>query len=520
MKRVLTLVAMATMVAVVSTFGLARPAPAAPAAAPRRGGELVVALSRDLRSTDPLTGGTIDAVDYNMAIAEVLVLYGTDGLQPWLIEDFKSDPDGTYTWKVRKGIKFTDGTPLNAEAVKASIEHLLEPKNEYPYRVYFIGKTQRIDVVDEYTLRVKNRTFDVEFMDRMPNVGIVSPTALRRGVDLRRTPVGTGPFKFVSYTPGERIVLERNDQYWRPNEPYLDRLVFRIIPDENVRLLELEAGSVHLAVDMGAADLRRATARGLKVQATAATGSMLVYFNLKRLTDVAVRRAASLAIDRDAIMRALYQQYGATASYNIPKAMAFYHDPSISGADYDLDRAKTVLDEAGWKVGADGIRANARGEKLVWTMPASSIASQIAGSQMIAGMLKRVGIQVNIGIMDFRTYESRAIGGDYDIVYYEWAGSSTDNPWHNTTVTYSKYAWKIPQINDPLLDRLHEQSLVTLDQRQRKQILKEYFTYVQRNYLYYTIGHKPYMFLSRPEVNGVQLGANRTLFNGTWLDRR
>lgn len=506
------------IVFVVVGMGIARPAPAGPAA-PRRGGELVVALSRDLRSTNPLVGGTIDAVDYNMAIAELPVLYGKDGLDPWLLEDYTAGTDGTYTWKVRRNIKFTDGTPLNAEAIKVSIEHLLEPRNEYPYRVYFLGKTQSIDVVDEYTLRIKNRTFDVEFMDRMPNVGVISPTALRRGVDFRRAPVGSGPFKLASYTPGERIVLERNDQYWRPNEPYLDRIVFRIIPDENVRLLELEAGGVHYAVDMGAADLRRATSRGLRVQQTAAAGSMLVYFNLRKITDTAVRRAVSHAIDRDAIVKALYQQYGSPAHYNIPKAMAFYHDESVPGTDYDLDRAKAILDEAGWKVGPDGIRANARGEKLNWTMPISSIASQIAGSQMIAGMLKRVGIQANIQIMDFRTYEARAINGDYDVVYWEWAGSSTDNPWHNTTVTYSKYAWKIPQINDPLLDRLHEQSLVTLDRAARKQILKQYFTHVQRNHFYYTIGHKPYMFLSRPEVQGVHLGGNRTLFNAAYLAR-
>jgi peptide/nickel transport system substrate-binding protein len=153
------------------------------------------------------------------------------------------------------------------------------------------------------------------------------------------------------------------------------------------------------------------------VVGTAAAGSMLVYFNLKKIIDPNVRHAASHAIDRESVVKALYQQYGEVAQYNIPKAMSFYYDPTMPGAGFDTERAKTILEEGGWKVGPDGIRANARGEKLTWTMPASSIASQIAGAQMIAGMLTRVGIQANIQIMDFRTYEARAIAGDYDVVY-------------------------------------------------------------------------------------------------------
>ncbi|MBM3450213.1 MAG: hypothetical protein FJX78_04410, partial [Armatimonadetes bacterium] len=459
------------------------------------------------------------AVNYNMSVAEVLNLYSKDGLDPWLLESWSATPQGVFTWKVRRGVKFSDGTPLTAEAVKNSIEFLRDPRNEYPYRSYFVGKTDGIDVVDESTLRVRNRTFDVEFMDRMPNVGILAPASLRPGVDLRRQAIGSGAYKLQTYTPGERIVMTRNDAYWRPNEPYLDRIVFRAIPDESVRLLELEAGTAHLAIDMGAADLRRAQQRGLRVYPQAPVGSMLFYFNLQKIRERAVREAVQYAIDREAIVKALYSTHGDSVSYNIPRAMKFFHDTSVPTYGFDPDRARRILEEAGYRAGGDGIRQNASGQRLVWEMPSSSIASTIAASQMIAGMLRRVGIQANIRIMDFRTYEANAINGNYDVAYYEWAGSSADNPWHNTLVTYSQYAWKIPQINDPVLDRLHIANLTTLDRDARKRVLREYFTNVQRNAYYVTIGHKPYVFVARPEVEGVGFYGNRLMFNGTWLNR-
>jgi peptide/nickel transport system substrate-binding protein len=248
-------------------------------------------------------------------------------------------------------------------------------------------------------------------------------------------------------------------------------------------------------------------------------GSMLLYFNLQKIREKSVREAVQYAIDREAVVKALYSTYGDSVSYNIPRAMTFFHDTAVPTYGFDPDRARRILDEAGYKPGGDGIRQNSAGQRLVWEMPSSSIASTIAASQMIAGMLRRVGIQANIRIMDFRSYEANAINGNYDVAYYEWAGSSADNPWHNTLVTYSQYAWKIPQINDPVLDRLHVANLTTLDKDTRKRVLREYVTHVQRNAYYVTLGHKPYVFVARPEVEGVGFFGNRLMFNGAWLNR-
>lgn len=508
----------AVVVGVLIVLALTPVTPAGPAS-PRRGGELVVALSRDLVSTDPLRAGNIDSNNYNHAIAEPLVLFGKQGLDPWVLESWKAEQDGTFTWNVRKGVKFTDGTPVNAEAVKISIDRTLDPRTESPQRAHFINRNSVITVVDEYTLKVKNRSYDTEFMDRMTSTGIVSAAAIRRGADFRREPVGSGAFKFVSYTPGERIVLERNGDYWRPGEPYVDRLVLRIIPEESVRLIELEAGSIHFAVDMAAADLRRARERGMQLVATQALGSMNLFFNLKRVTDSNVRRAVSHSIDRDAIIRALYPgDIAEVSQYYLPKAMGTWDDSRIPTHPYDPEAARRVLDEAGWKLGPDGVRANSKGEKLSWVMLAPTIPKWLAGAEMISGMLRRVGIQANISIADFRTFETACIKGEHDVCYYEWPGSSND-PWHNTTMTSSKYFWNMGQFNDPVLDRLHEANITTLDRARRKQVLFDYFTHVQKNTLYVTVGHKPYLYIARPEVRGVHVAFTRALYHGTWLNK-
>lgn len=504
--------------AVPTTAPAAKPAEAAkPAAPPRRGGELVVALTVDLFSTDPQMGGTISAVNYNMAIAEPLVIMGKEGLDPWLIESWDSKPDGTYTWRIRKGVNFSDGTPLNAEAVKFSADRIRDPKNEMRYRSYF-ANTERIRVVDEFTLEVKNKTYDVEFMERMINISVVSPTAVQRlGENFRTQPVGTGPFTFQSYTRGERIVLQRNPNYWRQNEPYVDRLVMRFIPEEAVRLAELEAGTVHVAMDMGAAGVEQARRANLQVLETPKLAQQMVYFNLSRITDVNVRRAVNHAINREAIVQGIFRGTSEVSHYPMPRAVWAY-DPTIPTWTYDVEKAKKLLDDAGWRVGADGIREK-DGQKLVWDMPADTITSRLEAAEAVAGMLKQIGIQANIRPMNQLTLSDTTRKGEYDIVWWEWAGSSTD-PWSYNGGLGCKYAFNLSQYCNEEMDKLLAQALVETDREKRKALYKPFFTQLQDQALVATVAHRPTLFFARPEANGVFIQGGRLMFHGTWLAGR
>jgi len=476
----------------------------------------VVALERDVESTDPTVGGTIDAVNYNQAIADHLVYMGDNGLEPWVIERWEATPEGVYTWHIQQGITFTDGTPLDAAAVVFNIERLRVPENNLRYGSYF-QRMQSIEAVDAYTVRLTMAAYDLEFMERMINVGIVSPTAVQRlGAGFRDAPVGSGPFTFVSYTPGERIVLQRNPNYWRAGEPKVDQLIFRIIPEASVRLIELEAGTVHYAVNMAAADLTRAASAGLTVEKGPALGRLILYMNSKRITDPAVRRAVNHAIDREVIVDVVTNGLADVAFYAVPRGTWAYN-PNIPVYQHNVEGANRILDEAGWRRGADGVRAK-DGERLVWEMPADSIPSRLRAAEIIASMLADIGIQVNIRSMDSAAFTAAARGGEHHLAWFQWAGSTAD-PWVAAGDLHCRYAWNIAQYCNPELDAIVEEALVSLDQGRRQQLYDEFFTFVQEQSFYAAVGHLPAVFVARPEVRDVRIVGGRLLFNEASLAR-
>lgn len=483
----------------------------------QRGGTLVVALARDLESTDPMVGGTIDATIYNNAVADPLVIIGEDGIAPWVIESWNITPEGVYTWRIRRGINFQDGTPLNAQAVKFTLDRYRDPANGLRYGSYF-ARTKSIRVIDDFTLRIENESYDPEFMERMINIIVVSPTAVQRlgSAGFRANPVGSGPFRLVSYTKGERIVLERNPRYWRAGRPYADRLIFRIIPEANVRLIEMEAGTVHFSVDMAASDLERARRANLVLNIGKPLGQLNVYFNLKRITDVAVRRAVHHALNRQVLVNAVAPGVGKVSFYSMPEAVWAYN-PNTPRYEYDVARANRILDEAGWVRGAEGIREK-NGVRLIWDMPAESIPSRLRAAEIVSAMLNEIGIRTRIRVMDSTAFSNTTRGGNYDICWFQWAGSSLD-AWPYDGGLNSKYAFNVTQSNDPYLDRLLDAALKSTSRRTRQGLYDQYFNIVQDQSLFITVGHLPAVFVSRPEINGVRIYTNRLLFDGAWLRR-
>ncbi|MDX2004660.1 MAG: ABC transporter substrate-binding protein [Meiothermus sp.] len=486
--------------------------------AQQRGGTLVIALARDVESTDPMVGGTIDATIYNNAVGDPFVILGEDGVAPWIIESWSVNAQGVYTWKIRRGVNFQDGTPLNAEAVKFTIERYRNPENGLRYGSYF-ARTRSIEVVDDFTLRITNQSYDPEFMERMINLVVVSPAAVQRlgTAGFRANPVASGPFRLTQYVKGERIVLERNPRYWRAGRPYVDRLIFRIIPDASTRLIELEAGTVHFAVDMASADLERARRAGLIVNVGKPLGQLNIYMNLKRITDPNVRRAVNHAINRPALVNAVTNNLAAVSFYSMPQAI-WTHNPNTLKYDYDVARANRILDEAGWARGADGVRQ--KGDtRLVWDMPAETIPTRLRAAEIVSAMLREIGIQTRIRPMDPTAFSNTTRGGNYDICWFQWAGSSLD-PWPYDGGLNSKYAFNVAQSNDPRLDALLDRALVTLNRQQRQRLYDQYFEIVQRESLFLTVGHLPAVFVARPEARGLRIYTNRLLMEGGWLAPR
>ncbi|MBW6457164.1 MAG: hypothetical protein K0A98_14885, partial [Trueperaceae bacterium] len=232
------------------------------------GSQIVIGLQ-----AEPVTLDVAQLSDYNssrtaMPMFEGLVRFadGSTDLEPGLAERWDVSEDGlTYTFFLRPGVTFHDGTPVNAEAVRFSFERQLDPEHPYhdtgtfPYAEFTLGDIAAIGVIDDLTVQLTLRQNFAPFLSNlaMHAAALVSPTAvMASGADFSENPVGAGPYRFVSWRRGVEVVLERNPDYWRVT-PQVEHLIYRPIIEDQARLAALEAGEVDLAVNLPPDDLPR-----------------------------------------------------------------------------------------------------------------------------------------------------------------------------------------------------------------------------------------------------------------------
>ncbi|HEU5194915.1 MAG TPA: ABC transporter substrate-binding protein, partial [Methylomirabilota bacterium] len=222
-------------------------------------GTLVVGLVAEPVNLDPAQVTDLNSNRVGRRVVETLVMFPDESTQivPGLAESWTVSKDGLhYVFKLRTGVSFHDGTPLNAEAVKFSIERQINPEHaaaklgKYPFANYFFGNVKAVEVVDPLTVEFVLKEPRASFLAVLTAsaASIVSPTAVRKhGADYPSNPVGTGPFKFVAWDRGQKVVLEKNPSYWR-YPVKLERVVYRPIVEDQARLTELLTGALDVIV--------------------------------------------------------------------------------------------------------------------------------------------------------------------------------------------------------------------------------------------------------------------------------
>src|SRR4051794_19216342 len=295
------------------------------AAAPKSGGAFTYAMSRDItrKGLDPNVGsGQSDIVLWTQLYDTLLYQDPHDQtITPGLAQRWEVSDDGlVYTFYLRQDAKFQDGTPVNAAAIKFTLDRIMEPTNPGVSRQQ-LAEIQSAEVVDEYTVRVRLKNAQPIFLLRLtrPHNAIVSPTAVRAlGPDeFGRKPVGSGPFRLQEWVPGDRFVLQRNPDYaWGPpyfkhqGPAYLDTLTIRVIPEASVRVAALETGEVDAIEFVPPQELQRLKDNAsYRVQTSKrAGGPIMLHLNneLAPTNDVAVRRALLLGVDRETINQTAY----------------------------------------------------------------------------------------------------------------------------------------------------------------------------------------------------------------------
>jgi len=355
---------------------------------------------------------------------------GTYKIIPGLAQSWDISKDGlTYTFHLRPNVKFHDGTPLTAEAVKFCFDRQLNDQGPfyatgtYPYVKGFLGNVAGVEVVNPTTVQIRLKSALTPFLQYLAHhsLYIYSPDALKKwGKDIVKHPVGTGPFKLETWEPGVRVVLARNDQYWG-GKPKLDKLVFAITPDAAVRWAKLKANECQVMPFPNPADVA-AMQKDPSIKVLHQEGLNIGYlaFNTehKPLDDVRVRQAINYAINRDAILKAVYQGAGKKAKNPIPPTIWSYND-AVKDYAYSPAKAKALLAEAGLK---DGFKAK------LWAMPVQRPYNPNAKlmAEMMQADLKKVGIDVEIVSYEWGEYLKRSKAGEHDMVLLGWTGDNGD----------------------------------------------------------------------------------------------
>jgi len=347
-------------IAVVSLLAVLAAA-AAPAGAqtPARGGTLRVGWIADAKTLDP---------HYSVQFSERYVLYmvfntlvGLDrafNVVPELARAWQVSPDGKrVTFQLQRGVKFHDGSDFTADVVKWNVERILDPQNKSPQRSQLEPAVAAVTVVDPHTVVFELKKPYAPLLAALAERPgfIVSPAAVKRaGPDFDRHPVGTGPFRFVEWVADSQVTLERFPDYWDKGKPYLDRIVFRIVPDPTVRLTMVRTGEVDIATDVDAKDVPalqgEAALRVSEMKPPARWTALQWHVDEPPFNNKALRQAIALAIDRSELKDVLLRGFGEPARGPVVPGL-WWFDPGFRGFGLDVEQAKRKLAEAGYPNG-------------------------------------------------------------------------------------------------------------------------------------------------------------------------
>jgi len=438
---------------------------------------LVLGRSADATFLDPAKFLDNESAMVIENIFDGLVRYQDDStrIEPALAESWVAAEGGlAYTFRLRRGVVFHDGTPFDAEAARFSLLRKIDPAHPY-FRPQFskmdatLKGVRAVEAVGPHTLRITLKAPDPLFVSALArhSAYIVSPAAVKSlGDGFDKHPVGTGPFVFGSWLKGERIILEPNVKYFG-GAPKLDALVFKVVPDPRVRMLELRAGNIQ-AMDAPTPEQQAEVRRNPTLVLDARPGMNVGYLamNTERapLDDPRVRRAIAHAINRPALVKSIYQGMASPALTLVPPSMPGFN-PKVPDTAYNPALARKLLRQAGLPNGF---------ETTLWAMPVSRpyMPQPDKIARFIQENLAVVGIRAHIVTFDWATYLAKAYAGEHDLCLLGWVstGDASDILEHLLDLDNAKkpHASNVSFFRDQRVHDLLAQARTSPDERVRE----------------------------------------------------
>ncbi|CAM4076017.1 glutathione ABC transporter substrate-binding protein [Lederbergia lenta] len=394
----------------------------------KAGGDLILDVLSDASSLD--THGSNDVVSSNIHanIYESLVKRNDKNeIEASLAEKWEQSDDVTWEFTLRDNVTFHDGEKFNAEAVKANLDRIRDPKVASP-RFFLFEMVKSVDVVDDQTVRI---TTEYPFAPLLAHLshnggGMMSPKTIAAdyegmkngkepGAVISEQPAGTGYFKFESWETGSQLKLVKNEEYW-DTPALVDSVTFKVVPESATRIADLETGYAHIADPVEPNEVKQVNdSDNATVNQKASSSVSYIGFNTEKapFDDVKVRQAIAMLIDKEEIIEGVYEGIGIQANGPLAPGIFGYNE-DVPVVEHNVEKAKELLKEAGYE---DGFKTS------IWT---NDNQQRMDTAILVQQKLKAANIDVNVEVMEFGAYLEKSAAGEHDMFILGWSNPTGD----------------------------------------------------------------------------------------------
>jgi peptide/nickel transport system substrate-binding protein len=504
-------------------------------------------------ASEPQSGGTItiasmlepDTLDVHktaMSIAGLVTSHiggtllavnpETNDLEPYLAEEYNVSEDGkTITFKIRQGVTFTDGTKVTAQVFKDTFDRILNPETGATVAASLIAGIQSTSAPDDQTFVIELAAPSAPFLRNLASQGYLQPLSKaeieKQGDEYGRNPIGAGPFIFKEWVTGQSITLERNKDFNWPKafsknqgKAYPDQMVYKFIADEQTMLAALDSGSVDIAMNVSPKNVQkyRNNPNYYVLEAERQGLGLFLEMNLEDevLSDLNVRKALNMAINKDAIIKAVLSGEGTPAYGPIP-ATIFGYDSNVEkyGHKLDKDKAVSLLESSGYSKNSNGMMEK-DGKELTFEL--SIMAQYNQAAQMVQAMLKEIGITVNIQSMEAGTLIEKVSQGEYDLSFLAYSYADPDILsllFHSSQIGGLNHV----RAKNSELDELLDKGRTTIDLEERKQVYARIQEIIVENAYWAPIYAEKVFYVVNSRVKNVKVEGVTIEFHDSWVQK-
>jgi len=477
---------------------------------------IIFSQGADPRGLDPAFVDDGESAKVMCNIYEGLVKYkdGSTDIEPSLATDWKISTDGKeYTFNLRKNVKFQDGTPFNADAVVFNVERQIPPKatEDMPYASFTYGPVVKIEKISDSSVKFTLKSKYTPFLANLAMTlaaPVLSPTAVAKYKGkLMENPVGTGPYTFVSWDKNQSLKLKRNDSYWGV-KPKADNVVFKFTKENSVRASDLMTGGTDIIDGVDPNDIAKLKSSNMKIYQADGMNINYMAFNCSRapFNDPKLREAISHAINRDELVKYLYQGYASVANSPLPSFIPGY-DKTVQPYNYDVAKAKQLLKDAG--------KSDLKIKIITYSNPRpyNSVGGQKL-AESVQNYLAKIGVTATIDSYNWTDYKTKVANGEGDLFFYGWTGdngdadnflSLFDSHEIKSTLNSAKYS-------NPAVDALLVQGRSLPNGAARDKVYQELQQIVSKDAAWLPLSHSQVLAAYSPKVTGFSVHPTGSVF--------